>query len=210
MSDAEEDLVPAESASPANRKPALLTALAIGGILLAVMKLGSIAATLPWLFGAQSGQTSGLGSEMQERMIEYQRLMGEVQQQYALYQLLIVPLSLITAGLLFWAALKALKLAVRGDVWMRRAVVSAAIVDLVGAAVAVFVQLAMYDAMQTAFGGMEPDPDNPTSQIMAVAMQAGFYIGVGGSIGFIALELGYYYFAYRFFAKRETRALFEQ
>lgn len=210
MSDAEDDLVAAEIATPANKKPALLTGLAIGGILLAVMRLGSVAASLPWLLGAQSGQTSGLGSEMQERMIEYQRLMGEVQQQYSLYQWLLVPLSLITAGLLLWAALQALKLADRGDVWMRRAVVSAAIVDLVCAAVAVFVQLAMYDAMQTAFGGMEPDPDNPTSQIMAVAMQVGFFVGVGGTFGFIALQLGYYYFAYRFFAKPETRALFEQ
>ncbi|MCC9605236.1 hypothetical protein LOC68_23970 [Blastopirellula sp. JC732] len=208
MSDAEEELVVAEMAPAASRKPSLLTALSIGGILIALMKLSSLAASLPWLF--KSAPASGAaGPGVPEQMVEYQRLIAEMQAQYAPYQMVIVPISLIASGFLFWASLKALKLAPRGDVWIRRSVLTAAATDVLGTVMAVLIQIGTYHVLQTVMEGFDGDPENVTATYLRIAMQVGFYIGVGAGIGFVVLQFGYYYFAFRYFSKPETRALYE-
>ncbi|EAQ76954.1 hypothetical protein DSM3645_20277 [Blastopirellula marina DSM 3645] len=205
MSTADEDLVVAEKASKSNA-PGLLTGLAIAGIVLALIKLGSFLVGLPWLINPKLSQGSA-ATEAPAEVIEYQELMVAIQGKYFPYQLALYPCGIIVACLLLWAAYQTLKLRPHGDFWIKCAVIASTVTDLLGAVIVVFMQQDIYHALQTVF--QDFDSDNNASHIMYVAMNVGFYIGIASAAGFLLLQFGYYFVTFRYFSKPEVHALYQ-
>lgn len=205
MSNVDEELVVAEKGAT-TKAPGLLVGIAIAGIVLALFKLSSYAMSLPWLIYPQMIQAKS-DPNGPPVMIEYQRLMVDLQAKYYVFQLILLPLGILVAGLLIWAALRAYKLRPHGDFWLKSVVIVAAVVDLYGAVIVILMQVDNYHILQTVFQDFEPD--GSAEQIMQYAMNVGFYVGAASGIGFLVLQLGYYFVTFRYFSKPEVHALYQ-
>ncbi|PQO42894.1 hypothetical protein [Blastopirellula marina] len=204
MSEESEELIIAEKA-PSTSRPGMLTGLAVAGIVLGVWKLGGLASSLPFVLQSQYGQSNQFQGE--PILVEYQELVTQVQTKYILFQMLLLPLTIVVAGLLVWASFKALKLKPRSDVWMKRAVVAAGLLNVAGAVLLVFWQKDNYDVLQTVFANV--NEENQSALIMSYVMKGTFYLTIAATVGFLVLELAYYVIAFRYFSKPETRELFQ-
>ncbi|UUO08175.1 hypothetical protein M4951_07615 [Blastopirellula sp. J2-11] len=206
MSTADEDLVVAEKVSN-SKAPSLLTGLAIAGVVVALVKLGSFLVGLPWLINPKLSQGNA-AAEAPAEVIEYQQLMVAIQGKYLAYQLALYPLGILVAGLLLWASFRALQLRPHGDLWIKCAVIASTVTDLLGAVIVVLMQMDIYHALQTVF--QDFDSDDRAPNIMYIAMNVGFYIGIASAAGFLLLQFGYYFMTLRYFSKPEVRALYQE
>lgn len=203
MSEASEELVIAEKA-PGSTKPGMLVGLSIAGIVIGAMKLMGVFSSLPWLLNPQLGQANEI--ESQPLLVKYQELVAVIQAKYFIFQISLLPLTLIVAGALLWASFRALGLKPRGADWIRWTAIAAILLNLAGGVLLAFFQYENYQALTIVFA--DGGEGNSQEQVMAYVMKATFYISIAATLGFMLLEIAYYGVTFRYFSKREIRSLY--
>lgn len=193
-----------EPAAEAPRLPGGAIAFAVVAIVLAGLKLLWTFSSVPRLivfflarntFGPMPGGSDAAG----------EMLMKE-QAKFVVAQLILLPLGVIVWGMLIWAAVLVLQRCKSGDLWMRRSVIVAGIIDVLFTAAVLRLQFVIFRGV-AAMSQIELN-DEVVSLFPGEAIQVAFYVSVAWSLGLLLLLLGYYVFTYRYFSKPAIRALF--
>ncbi|PQO42893.1 hypothetical protein [Blastopirellula marina] len=186
------------------RLPGGGVAFAIVAIVLASLKLLWTFSSVPGLifFWVAKSNFDGLRSGPGD----VADIVMKEQAKYVVAQLILLPLSAIVCGMLIWAAVLVLQRRKSGDLWIRRSVIVAGMIDVLATAAVVHLQFGISRGM----AGLSQITveDEVISLGFDDALQLAFYVSVAYSLGLLLLLLGYYVFTFRYFSKPEIRALY--